>query len=427
MAAKKTRHVCVLLPDKQHLDCTVGVKARGQEVWTSTLRQLGVGDLQVFALAVLRDNEYIFVDLDERLTKYFCKRWTRESPMVPYILFLRIKFYVESGLLLMSSRVQQLYYAELRQKLLLSQSPHQEALFFLLAALALQAEVGDHRETNDEEKCGCDFLPEDYFPSWLIKRRGRDYVLQNVGLLHAELRGEASSRAVLRFIREASRLQDAALTLYRMRQDKKSRKSSIFLGVAMTGVHIYQEINGIHQILLDFSWNDIDSLTFQGSKFEIVSSGSLCIPKLVYHSPSAFHSKHILMHIRDSHRLHFSTREAAIYVQHLEDMEAGCCYRESYICDTTALKQRLRNILSSMSDCSAAEEAEEDEGTPSEAKLWMDEEFVDDPADVPWLAEVLFGVSVDGPLVLTSSCWAAVTAEMKQVLWRRAGEAASVD
>uniref|UniRef100_A0A3P9LFN6 FERM domain-containing protein n=1 Tax=Oryzias latipes TaxID=8090 RepID=A0A3P9LFN6_ORYLA len=404
MAAKKTRHVCVLLPVKQHLDCTVGVKARGQEVWTSILRQLGVGDLQVFALAVLRDNEYIFVDLDERLTKYFCKRWTRESPMVPYILFLRIKFYVESGLLLMSSRVQQLYYAELRQKLLLSQSHHQEALFFQLAALALQAEVGDHRETNDEDFLHY-FLPEDYFPSWLIKRRGRDYVLQNVRLLHAELRGEANSRAVLRFIREANRLQDAALTLYRMRQ----------------------EINGIHQILLDFSWNDIDSLTFQGSKFEIVSSGSLCIPKLVYHSPSAFHSKHILMHIRDSHRLHFSTREAAIYVQHLEDMEAGCCYRESYICDTTALKQRLQNILSSMSDCSAAEEAEEDEGTPSEAKLWMDEEFVDDPADVPWLAEVLFGVSVDGPLVLTSSCWAAVTAEMKQVLWRRAGEAASVD
>lgn len=144
-----------------------------------------------------------------------------------------------------SSRVQQLYYAELRQKLLLSQSHHQEALFFLLAALALQAEVGDHRETNDEDFHHY-FLPEDYFPSWvrtltdrqkdqkkwhkcgiflcqLIKRRGRDYVLQNVGLLHAELRGEASSRAVLRFIREANRLQDAALTLYRMRQVRPCR------------------------------------------------------------------------------------------------------------------------------------------------------------------------------------------------------------
>lgn len=36
-------------------------------------------------------------------------------------------------------------------------------------------------------------------------------------------------------------------------------------------------------------------------------------------------------------------------------------YRESYICDTTALKQRLQSFLSSMSDCSAEEEAEEEE------------------------------------------------------------------
>ncbi|RVE59438.1 hypothetical protein OJAV_G00188640 [Oryzias javanicus] len=424
MAAEKTRHVYVLLPNKQRLHCTVGVKARGQEVWSSVLRQLGVGDLRVFALAVLRDNEYIFLDLNQKLCKYFCKKWNRESPMVPYILFLRITFYVGSGLLIMSSRVQQLYYAELRQKLLLSQSRAQEALLFQLAALALQAEVGDHRETREEEKCGGYFRPEEYFPSWLIKRRGRDYVLQNVLKLHAELRGEPSSRAVLGFIREAGGLQDAAVTLYRMRREKRSRKSSIFLGVAVTGVHIYQEINGIPQILLEFSWNDIDSLMFQGSKFEIASSGSLCLPKLVYYSPSAFHSKHILMHIRDSHRLHFSTREAASYIQHLEDMEAGSFYRESYICDTTALKQRLQSVLSSMSDCSAEEEAEEEE---DEAKQWMDEDFVDDPADVPWLAELLYGVSVDGPLVLTSSCWAAVTAEMKQVLWRRAGEAESVD
>ncbi|KAF6728444.1 FERM domain-containing protein 1 [Oryzias melastigma] len=323
MAAKKTRHVCVLLPSKRHLDCTVGVKARGQEVWSSVLRQLGVGDLQVFALAVLRDNEYIFLDLDRKLSKYFCKKLNRESSKVPYILFLRIKFYVESGLLIMSSRVQQLYYAELRQKLLLSQSRGQEVLLFQLAALALQAEVGDHKEASGEEKGGAYIQPEDYFPSWLIKRRGRDFVLQNALKLHAELRGEPSSRAVLRFIKEAGGLQDATLTFYRMRQEKRSRKKSIFLGVAMTGIHIYQEINGIQQILLDFSWNDIDSLTFQGSKFEIMSSGSLCLSKLVYYSPSAFHSKHILMHIRDSHRLHLSTREAASYIQHLEDMEGG--------------------------------------------------------------------------------------------------------
>lgn len=74
--------------------------------------------------------------------------------------------------------MRELYYAELRQKVLHSQSRHQEALFFQLAASALQAEVGDLelREGNDEaeveekrqeRKRRHYFLPEDYFPSWV--------------------------------------------------------------------------------------------------------------------------------------------------------------------------------------------------------------------------------------------------------------------
>lgn len=73
--------------------------------------------------------------------------------------------------------MQQLYYAELRQRVLQSQSRHQEALFFQLAASALQAEVGDLelRQGSDEEEEGQErkhrhyFLPEDYFPSWVKK------------------------------------------------------------------------------------------------------------------------------------------------------------------------------------------------------------------------------------------------------------------
>lgn len=74
--------------------------------------------------------------------------------------------------------MQQLYYAELRQKVLRSQSRHQEPLFFKLAASALQAEVGDleQREGSGEEerqerKHRHYFLPEDYFPSWVKKKK----------------------------------------------------------------------------------------------------------------------------------------------------------------------------------------------------------------------------------------------------------------
>lgn len=78
-----------------------------------------------------------------------------------------------------STKVQELYYAELRRKVLQSQSHLQEALFFQLAACALQAEVGDSelmdclKTVEEQEKSRQDgkqkhyFLPEDYFPSWV--------------------------------------------------------------------------------------------------------------------------------------------------------------------------------------------------------------------------------------------------------------------
>ncbi|XP_028287583.1 FERM domain-containing protein 6 [Parambassis ranga] len=435
MRTKLRRHVCVLLPNKQHLDCALRVRARGQEVLGTVLQQLGVSDLQVFGLAVLRDNEYLFLDLDQKLSKYFGKRWNTGSLMVPFIIFLRVQYYVESGHLIMSSKVQQLYYTELRQKVLRSQSRQQEALFFQLAASALQAEVGDleQRDEEDKRKRQAYFLPEDYFPAWLIKRRGRDYLLQNGPALHGELRGMPHSQAILQFIREASRLEDGAVTLYRMRQEKKELKSAILLGVAVKGVHIYQEVEGKLCVLYDLSWTDIDRLTFQGSRFEITAVGSLCLPKMVYYTHSAFHSKHVLRHLSDSHRFHINTREAARYIQQLEDMQASQLHKEAYICDTTLLRQRLScsNFTSSMSDCSVEaawskeEEDKEDEDSISEPET--DEVFVDDPAEVPWLAELLHGVSVDGPALFSSSYWAAVTMEMKQVLLTRAEEGVSVD
>ncbi|XP_022047400.2 FERM domain-containing protein 6-like [Acanthochromis polyacanthus] len=453
MRTKWKRHVCILLPNKQHLDCAVRVRARGREVLNSVLKQLSVSDLQVFGLAVLRDNEYLFVDLDQKLSKYFGKRWNTGSIKVPFILFLRVQFYLEAGQLIMSSKEQQLYYGELRQKVLRSQSRHQEALLFQLAASALQADIGDLEQKDvegEERKQRHYFLPEDYFPSWLIKRRGRDFLLQNSPVLHGELRGVSRSQAILQFIREASSLQDGAVTFYRMRQEKKELRSSILLGVAVKGLHIYQEVEGKQCMLHDFSWIDIDRLTFQGSRFEIAAVGSLCLPKLLYYTHSAFHSKHILRHLTDSHRLHISTRDAVSYIQQLEDMKASQLYNEAYICDAASLKQRLHcsNLASSMSDCSVAMEAatcssfsvaveadtdwteEEEEDSLSEAELRLDEPeevFVDDPAEVSWLGELLHGISVDEPPVLNSSDWAAVTMEMKQVLWRRADEGASVD
>ncbi|XP_029977668.1 FERM domain-containing protein 6-like [Sphaeramia orbicularis] len=460
MKRKLERQVCVLLPNKQHLDCTVRVKARGQEVLNHVQELLQITELQVFGLAVLRDNEYLFVDLAQKLSKYFGKEWSRGSAMVPFILFLRVQYYIDSGRLILSSRVLQLYYTELRQKVLRSQSRHQETLFFQLAASALQAEVGDLelRQENKAEggQTRCKgplihyFLPEDYFPPWLIKRRGRDYLLQHCPQLHSELRGMSHRHAILEFIKQAGTLQDGPVTLYSMKQEKKEMKSSILLGVAVKGVHIYQEVEGKRCLRYELCWTDVDRLTFQGSRFEVYAVASLCLPKLVFYNRSTFHSKHVLRHLTDCHRFHMNIRDAVRYIQQLEDMHANRFYKEAYICDMMLLKQKLHcnSLESSMSDCSVEvetttawskekeEEEEEEEEQPegdgfiTEAELCLEEPaevLVDNLAEVSWLAELVYGVSVDGPLVLPSSQWTAVTMEMKQVLRRRSDDGVCVD
>lgn len=62
-------------------------------------------------------------------------------------------------------------------------------------------------------------------------------------------------------------------------------------------------------------------LLHQGSRFEVFAVGSLCLPKLVYYTSSAFHSKHVLMHLSNSHQLHIKTRDTVRSIQELENIE----------------------------------------------------------------------------------------------------------
>lgn len=123
-------------------------------------------------------------------------------------------------------------------------------------------------------------------------------------------------------------------------------------------------MEGKQCLLYDFSWTNIDRLTFQvnthinkqinkltpqmqhrtltyicstprlfsflsllppfplqGSRFEIHAVGSLCLPKLVYYTPSVFHSQHILRHVSDSHQLHISIRDTVSLLRQLENMQ----------------------------------------------------------------------------------------------------------
>uniref|UniRef100_A0A8D0R1Z6 FERM domain-containing protein n=1 Tax=Sus scrofa TaxID=9823 RepID=A0A8D0R1Z6_PIG len=338
--ASEHRDVLVLLPTRERLRLVVGVQATGRELFQQVCDLASIREAQLFGLSVVRNNEYVFMDLEQKLSKYFSKDWKREKhkgrgrPGAPFVAFLGVQFYVENGRVISDRTARHLYYCHLKERVLRSQCAHREEAYFLLAAYALQADLGNHRE---QAHAGRYFEPQAYFPPWVIARRGSAYILRHVPALHREQRGLSPKEAALRFIREACRLEDVPTHFFRLRKDKKEEQPTIVLGLTLRGVQVFQEVNHTLQLLHDFAWSHVGKLAFLGKKFEIWPDGLPSARKLVYYAGGAWRPGPLLHLLRASHQLHLSLQPALQRLRQLEEAEEKKCYRESYVSDEPEL------------------------------------------------------------------------------------------
>lgn len=452
---RQERTICVLLPNKEQLDITVGLKSTGQDVFNRVSELLGIKELHFFGLTVVKDNEHIFLDMEEKLTKYFPKEWKQDSGKglqkrpLPLFLCLKVQYYIENGRLICERKARHLYYSDLRERVLRSECRQQEEVYFQLAGYALQADLGDHTLPREDMEVTPYFEPKEYFPPWIVAKRGVNYLLCHGPKVHQELWGMSTRDAMLLFIRESCRLEDVPVTFYKLQKDKKAERGTALLGLTLRGMQVYQEVNNIRQLLYDFPWSNVGRLTFLGKKFEIQPDGLPSARKLVYYTGSSFRSRHLLLHLSSSHRLYLSLQPALKHLRQLEESEDKKRYRESYISDDLDLDppgSESSPGLSRHSTSSSGIEADarqhsistevasmEDEGhrqaekcfssgascgssctsgfdAGSKARIedegWQEEEIktcvgspkevlVDDPYEMFQLADLLEGVSVD--------------------------------
>nr|XP_036876757.1 FERM domain-containing protein 1 isoform X4 [Manis javanica]XP_036876758.1 FERM domain-containing protein 1 isoform X4 [Manis javanica] len=328
------RDVLVVLPTGERLRLVVGVQATGREVFQQVCDLKSIREAHFFGLSVVRNNEYMFVDLEQKLSKFFSKDWKREMckghrrPGAPFVTFLRVQYYVENGRLIRDRTARHLYYCHLRERVLRSECAHREEAYFLLAAYGLQADLGNHREPVH---VGRYFEPQAYFPQWIIAKRGSAYILRHAPSMHREQRGLSPKEAVLRFIREACRLEDVPVHFFRLYKDKKEDRPTVTLGLTLKGVHVYQDESRAAQLLYDFPWPHVGKLAFLGKKFEIRLDGLPSAQKLVYYTRCASHSRHLLRLLSASHQLHLALQPALQRLQQLEEAEEKRHYQESYI------------------------------------------------------------------------------------------------
>ncbi|XP_028279863.1 FERM domain-containing protein 6 [Parambassis ranga] len=452
---KQERTICVLLPNKDQLDITVGLKSTGQDVFNRVAELLGIKELHFFGLTVVRDNEHIYLDMEEKLTKYFPKEWKQDSGKglqkrsLPLVLCLKVQYYVENGRLISERKARHLYYSDVREQVLRSECRQQEEVYFQLAGYALQTDFGDHPLPREGMEVTPYFEPKDYFPPWIIAKRGVDYLLCHGPKVHQELWGMSTRDAILLFIRESCQLEDVPVRFYRLQKDKKEERGTALLGLTLRGMQVYQEVNNMRQLLYDFPWSNVGRLTFLGKKFEIQPDGLPSARKLVYYTGSSFRSRHLLLHLSSSHQLYLSLQPALKHLRQLEESKEKQRYRESYISDdldldppgsesspglsrhstsssgieADARQHSIHAEMASMEEeghpqaekcfCSAASQGSscksgfdtgskarvEDEGWQEEENKTKDgspqEVLVDDPDEMFQLADLLEGVSVD--------------------------------
>ncbi|XP_045356264.1 FERM domain-containing protein 1 isoform X3 [Leopardus geoffroyi] len=295
------------------------------------------------------DNEFMFMDLEQKISKYFPKDWKRQvhkggRPRAPFVSFLRVQYYVEDGRVIRArsgllprppppssdKTARHLYYCHLKERVLRSECTHREEAYFLLAAYGLQADLGNHRELVH---VGRYFEPEAYFPQWIIAKRGSAYILRHAPAVHREQRGLDPKEAVLRFIREACRLDDVPVHFFRLYKDKKEDRPTIILGLTLKGMQVYQEADHAPKLLYDFPWSHIGKLVFLGKRLEIQPDGPPSVRKLVYYTGCASRSGHLLRLFSATHLLRLTLRPTLRRLQQLEEAEEKQHYRESYIGD----------------------------------------------------------------------------------------------
>ncbi|XP_041672302.1 FERM and PDZ domain-containing protein 2 [Cheilinus undulatus] len=264
------RELSVVMPNGQSILVKCEVKSRGGDVFDMIVAHSNLMEHFYFGLAYIDDNEFFFVDNDTKISKVAPDSW-KKVPTTTFVLFFRIKFFVNDISLLLHKQTRHQYYLQLRRDLIEDRlSCHEETALFL-GGLALQTEYGDIMP----EVYGRNYYrPDQYVSKSVMEKRALPYIQGELLRLHTNNSQMLPDESELEFLKVCQQLPEYGVFFHRVIREKKPSEGEIILGVCAKGVTIYEVKDGCRSTSQNFFWRETSTISSSRRKFIIESRGS---------------------------------------------------------------------------------------------------------------------------------------------------------
>ncbi|XP_041819149.1 FERM and PDZ domain-containing protein 2 [Chelmon rostratus] len=264
------RELSVVMPNGQSILVKCEVKSRGGDVFDMVVAHSNLIEHFYFGLAYIDDNEFFFVDNDTKISKVAPDCW-KKVPTTTFVLFLRVKFFVNDISLLLHKQTRHQYYLQLRRDLLEDRlSCHEETALYL-GALALQTECGDCMP----EVYGRNYYrPDQYVSKSVMEKRALPHIQGELLRLHTNNAQMLADESELEFLKVCQQLPEYGILFHRVMREKKPLEGEIVLGVCAKGIIVYEIKDGCRSTSQNFYWRDTATISSSRCKFVVESRAS---------------------------------------------------------------------------------------------------------------------------------------------------------
>nr|XP_046215022.1 FERM and PDZ domain-containing protein 2-like isoform X2 [Oncorhynchus gorbuscha] len=263
------REVIVVLPSGQSVLVRCDMKSRGRDVFDMVVAHANLVEHFYFGLAYTDDDEYFFLDHETKISKVAPDSW-KKVVSTSFLVFLRIKFFVDDISFILHRVTLHQYYLQLRKDILEDRLYCNEETGMFLAALALQAEFGDYIS----ELYGRNYYQLEQFVSKrMLEKMALPNLKEELPRLHANNAQMLPEEAETEYLKIAQQLPEYGMVFHRVCREKKPVAGELVLGVCATGIIVYELKNHLRTVTRRFLWRETDTISANHRKLTIECGG----------------------------------------------------------------------------------------------------------------------------------------------------------